>query len=63
MILAKNYLTKAAQIFMNFLAIFKHITFYVETCCGLLFWQILETIWLLFIPTSGHTTHGTVEEV
>ena len=52
--LANNYLTKVANKFMNVWAIFKHTAFKQKNLLWLLFGQLLETIWLLFIPTSGH---------
>ena len=36
-------------------AIFKQISFYVKSYFGYFFWQRLEAIWLLFIPTSSLT--------
>ena len=43
-ILTKNYLIKCLGHFQTYLFSYKN-----------LLWQLLETIWLLFIPTSGHT--------
>ena len=40
---------------MNVWAIIKQIYFHVQNLHWLHFWQLMETIWLLFIPTSGHT--------
>ena len=40
---------------MNIWTIFKQITFLCKKLAGATLWHLLETIWLLFIQTSGHT--------
>ena len=40
---------------MNVWAIVKQIYFHVQNLHWLHFWQLMETILLLFMPASGHT--------
>ena len=49
--LIKNYVTKVAQTFYECFGYFQTNLF----LCKNLLCLLLETIWLLFIPTSGHT--------
>ena len=51
-LLATNSVAKVAQIFANFLGIYKQTPFKYK-----LKWPLLEKFRLLFNPTSGHTSH------
>ena len=55
-VLTANFLTITAQIFGNILGFCKKWHF-LRKLRMLLFWQLLEKIWPLYIPTSCHTAY------
>ena len=55
--LAKNFLTKVAQMFGEPFWLFWRMKLFYKNWCGY-FWDISWKIGLLFIPTSGHTRCG-----